>query len=443
MVNPPSPPPVAAPTVGTRLAGRYELVRFIARGGMAEVYEAVDGVLDRRVAVKLFRAAEAVDRQRFDGEVLLLASLSHPGLVGVYDAGEHGGDGFVVLELVEGPTLGQCLTERGALPPDEVVPLGVSLADALAYVHERGIVHRDLTPSNILCAPDGQPRLTDFGIARLLDTSRVTAPSTTVGTAAYMAPEQVEGRDVTPTADVYALGLVLLEALVGSPAFSGQPHEAAVARLVRDPDIPATVPAAWAELLRAMTARDAAARPSAREVYDRLRSLPATGALGAAASSVLVPAPEGAAPDPAMATTTLPAAESGIDLHADTVALAAVAASETSSALVPPRGGTAVMPAAMAPVTGGPPPARTRPAWHRGRGRWLALAAVALLAILALSAGSGGWTDPVVDARSATTTTTTAPAPVVTTAPPTTAAPVAPAPSGGGEGKGRGKGRKD
>jgi tRNA A-37 threonylcarbamoyl transferase component Bud32 len=436
VVNPTSSSPASAPTTGTVLAGRYELVRFIARGGMAEVYEATDRVLDRRVAVKLFRAAEAVDRQRFDAEVLLLASLSHPGLVAVYDAGEHGGDGFVVLELVEGPTLAACLAERGALPPAEVASLGERLADALDHVHERGIVHRDLTPSNVLCAPDGQPRLTDFGIARLLDTARVTAPSTTVGTAAYMAPEQLEGHDVIPAADVYALGLVLLEALVGEPPFSGQPHEAAMARLVRDPEIPTSLPAPWSDLLRAMTARSASDRPSARDVADRLRNLEEP--TEPARPPVVVPAPDGAVTDPALATTTLPVT-TGTDLHAETVPVPVVAASPPAGS-VPPRGGTTVMPAAMAPAA---PPPPTRRAWHRGRpAMWLALGLAALLAVLALSSGSDGWTGDAIDARTASTTTQPPAEPVVTTAAPTTtttAAPVAPAPK---PPKGKGKGKK-
>ena len=203
---------IAALGVGSVLAGRYELVRHIARGGMADVYEADDRQLQRAVAIKVFRAGATADRARFDAEVVVLAALNHPGLVQVYDAGEHEGDAFVVLDLVDGPTLAARLASGGPVPPAAAAEVGAQVADALAYVHDQGVVHRDVTPANVLCSPDGRALLADFGIARLIDTSRVTAAATTVGTAAYMAPEQVQGLDVTPAADVYSLGLVLLEA---------------------------------------------------------------------------------------------------------------------------------------------------------------------------------------------------------------------------------------
>jgi len=256
------------------LMDRYELCRRIARGGMADVFEAEDQQLCRRVAVKVFRGAAASDRVRFDAEAVTLAGLNHPGLVKVYDAGEHEGDAFVVLELVEGPTLATRLVEDGRPSHDDVATFGAQVADALAYVHERGVVHRDVTPTNILCGPDGRPRLADFGIARLIDTGRLTARGTALGTAAYMAPEQVLGHDVTPAADMYALGLVLLEMLTIRKAFVGSPREVAVARLARQPTIPSGIPEKWRGLIHDMTDLDASNRPSAAEVRDRLESMP-------------------------------------------------------------------------------------------------------------------------------------------------------------------------
>jgi hypothetical protein len=287
--------------VGTVLAGRYELVRHIARGGMGDVYEGIDRLLHRPVAVKLFRAAPRSDRDRFDAEVRLLAGLSHPVLVRVYDAGSHDDDAYVVLELIDGPPLSERL-QQGPVPPGEVATLASELADALAYIHERGVVHRDVTPANVLCGPDGRARLVDFGIARLLESPRVTATAVTIGTASYMAPEQVQGRDVTPAADVYALGLVLLEALSGRREYSGTVHEVVAARLARDPDTVTGVPEAWQALLRRMTSRDPARRPSATEVRDRARAMTAlpeqTGPLPMATAPLVVPEATGALTQP-------------------------------------------------------------------------------------------------------------------------------------------------
>jgi predicted Ser/Thr protein kinase len=259
--------------VGSVLADRYELVRHIARGGMGDVYEGLDRVLDRRVAVKVFRATMPADRSRFDAEVRVLASLNHPGLVPVYDAGSAGEDAFVVLELIDGPPL-RTRMDEGPLPAEDVREIAMGLAEALAYIHGRGVVHRDVTPSNVLCQ-DGRCRLVDFGIARLLDAPRMTSPQLAIGTAAYMAPEQVKGEDVTGAADVYSLGLVLLEALTGAKAFPGPAAETSIARLARDPDTVTSVPPAWQPILAAMTARDPMARPTAAQVAARLVTLPA------------------------------------------------------------------------------------------------------------------------------------------------------------------------
>ena len=153
--------------------------------------------------------------------------------------------------------------------------VGAAVADALAYVHQRGIVHRDVKPSNILVADDGRVLLGDFGIARLAGSTRLTTTQMTIGTAPYMAPEQVQGAEVGPGADIYALGLVLLEALTGARSFPGPAQEAALARLVRDPVVPADLPPGWAQLLRAMTARHPTGRPDAAAAAARLGALEA------------------------------------------------------------------------------------------------------------------------------------------------------------------------
>ncbi len=293
--------PLAAPHVGSVLADRYELVRHIARGGMGDVYEARDHLLQRPAAVKVFRSAPE-GRDRFESEVRILARLNHPGLVQVYDVGAHGDDAFVVLELVDGTPV-TCPSE--GCPPAEVARLGREVADALAYVHSQGIVHRDVTPSNVLCDRSGRVRLVDFGIVRLLDQPRVTSASITLGTPAYMAPEQVRGGDITPAADVYSLGLVLLELLTGRREFQGTVQEMVIARLARDPDTTTRVPEAWRPLLRRMLHRDATQRPSAAEVAARLGALAADDGLATApvpapdlAAPALVPAFDGSAPHP-------------------------------------------------------------------------------------------------------------------------------------------------
>lgn len=167
-----------------------------------------------------------------------------------------------MLQLVDGPSLREELV-AGPLPPADVASLGSLLADVLAHVHGRGLVHRDVTPANVLLDRHRCPRLADFGLARRLDSAGDTAPGGLVGTAAYLAPEQVRGGDVGAAADVWSLGLVLLEAVTGRREYGGGLVECAVARLHRDPRVPPAVPAPLAEVLVEMTAPHPAWRPSA------------------------------------------------------------------------------------------------------------------------------------------------------------------------------------
>ena len=240
---------------------------------MAEVLRARDTLLGRDVAVKVFR--DDLDRDRARAEMQTLAGLDHPRLVQVHDAGT----GYLVMELVDGPNLA---ARCGSLSPDEVASIGADVADGLAYVHARGVVHRDVKPANVLLSPTGA-KLADFGIARIVDSARQTGTGLTVGTAPYLAPEQVTGQPVGPPADVYALGLVLLECLTGRREYDGGAVECALARLHRQPEVP-VLPGPWSPLLRAMTARNPADRPTAAEVAATLRG-------GAAPATVATPLP--------------------------------------------------------------------------------------------------------------------------------------------------------
>lgn len=215
-------------TTDTLLGGRYRLLRQVAAGGMAAVWEGEDSVLGRRVAVKVLHSHLAVDdavRERFRREAIAVARLSHPSVVAIYDTGEDDGVAYLVMELVEGKTLRDLLREEGRLAVGFAVDIAAAVAAGLAVAHERGIIHRDVKPGNILVDPDGRARITDFGIARGkagtdLDED-LTSTGTIVGTAKYLAPEQVTGGVIDARTDVYALGLVLYEAVCGRPAFEG------------------------------------------------------------------------------------------------------------------------------------------------------------------------------------------------------------------------------
>ncbi len=234
-------------------------------------------------------------------EVLTLAALSHPGLVTVYDVGDDHGRAYFVMQLIEGDTLAQRI-RRGPLPLGDVIALGAALADALAYVHRRGVVHRDVKPGNVLLDADGRAHLSDFGIAAVRDAAPVTATGMVIGTASYLSPEQVRGESVTPAVDIYALGLVLLECVTGRREYPGNALEAAVARLHRRPVVPVGLPESLRTLLVAMTADEPGARPDADEVLAATRAV--SREVGLDAETVLSPAlmaaPTGAFPTSAV-----------------------------------------------------------------------------------------------------------------------------------------------
>ena len=267
---------------GARLPERYRIEHVIGRGGTAVVYAAHDTLLKRPVALKVFTAptdsAKVLREQQHEAQTL--AGLSHHALVTLFDAGVEDSDPdqphiYLVMERVEGPDLGQRL-RSGALTPIQVAYLGLDLCDALMYVHERGWLHRDIKPANVLLsdrASDTRLRgkLSDFGIATVLG-SAADDGEFTVGTAAYLSPEQVEGGVLAAPSDVYSLGLVLIQAVTGRVSFPGGVIESAFARLNRDPEIPESLPQRLASVLAAMTRRSPADRiplSDARDQFER------------------------------------------------------------------------------------------------------------------------------------------------------------------------------
>ena len=201
---------------------RYRRVRLLGHGGMATVELARDTELDRPVAIKRLAenlAANEEYKQRFLREARLAARLSHPNIVGVYDAGAENGVPFIVMEYVEGETVGDLLRRRGRLEPAEAVALALQACSGLETAHEAGLVHRDIKPQNLLITPEGTLKIADFGIARSLDGTQLTQAGTVLGTAGYLAPEQAAGEQVTAVADIYALGAVLYELLAGRPPY--------------------------------------------------------------------------------------------------------------------------------------------------------------------------------------------------------------------------------
>lgn len=264
------------------VGGRYRLGEVIGRGGMSSVYCARDENLGRDVALKLFapQSPDTDELKRQEAEIQLLATLNHPSLVTLFDAGidtriPDEPRPFLTMELVDGQDL-RSRIRHSPVPLDELAVIGAGLADALAYVHGLGIIHRDIKPGNILLVQTRpgeplRPKLTDFGIARIVDSTRLTATGTMVGTAAYLSPEQALGSPLTPATDIYSLGLVLLECIKQTMEYPGNAVESAVARLHRAPEIPDHVPSEWADLIRSMTALEPLERPSAAEVESALR----------------------------------------------------------------------------------------------------------------------------------------------------------------------------
>ncbi len=260
--------------VGQVLAGRYRLMELLGQGGMATIFRAHDAQLGRDVAVKVLRSEYGRDPAfvaRFRQEAQSAAQLNHPNVVNVFDYGMEGGDPFIVMELIDGGDLASVLRERGALEPLAAARIAQQVFEALAAAHGRGIVHRDIKPTNVLLTGSGRVKVADFGIARAFSEAQLTMPGTTLGSVHYFSPEQARGEMVTSASDVYSAGLVLFEMLTGRRAWSGDSAGAvAVARLAGDPPAPSSLRQGIPQILdiaaRRALARVPADRPTASDM---------------------------------------------------------------------------------------------------------------------------------------------------------------------------------
>jgi len=347
------------PVPGELLGDRYRLDDRIAEGGMGEVWQATDTVLGRDVAVKTLHAGRAGDpgfQTRFRHEARAMAVLHHPGVADVYDYGQtgDGADAYIVMARVEGQPLNQRIAERGRLTPAETMSIVAQAGRALDAAHQAGIVHRDVKPGNLIIKPDGTVVLVDFGVSRSAESAALTGAREVVGTALYIAPEQVS-KDVTgPLADVYALGVVAYHCLAGHPPFQGDSPIAVAMQHLQDepPPLPEDVPGPVRALVATAMAKDPAER------------FPSAAAMAAAAEQ---------ASEAGQTTAVLAAPALGGTAVGGT-ALGGTALGETAPLRPATRGDTAVLPAVLpaAPGAAGSPP---------GRRRTLLTAALALLVL--------------------------------------------------------------
>jgi beta-lactam-binding protein with PASTA domain/tRNA A-37 threonylcarbamoyl transferase component Bud32 len=251
------------------LSGRYELSNLVARGGMAEVYRAHDRLLDRPVALKILFPELSVDRsfvERFRREAQAAANLSHPNIVPVFDWGEDMGTYFIVMEYVDGRALSSILRTAGPLHPDRAAEIAADVAAALAYAHRHGVIHRDVKPGNVLITEEGTVKVTDFGIARAVNTEEsLTQTGAVMGTATYFSPEQAEGQGVDARSDIYSLGVVLFEMVTGRPPFLGDTPVAVASKHVREnPPLPRQINSAIPPALEAVIMKCMAKDPQHR-----------------------------------------------------------------------------------------------------------------------------------------------------------------------------------
>ncbi|UVE94078.1 serine/threonine-protein kinase [Dietzia sp. B32] len=446
---------------GAILSDRYRLLRLIATGGMGQVWEADDGVLDRHVAVKVLKAEYSSDPEfveRFRSEAKVTARISHPGIATVYDYGQIDDPAsgsplsYLVMELVVGEPLSDVLAREGTLPMRHTLDMLEQTGRALNAAHAIGLVHRDVKPGNILITPAGQVKLTDFGIAKSMGASAVTQTGMVVGTAQYIAPEQAMGHETSPAGDVYSLGVVGYECLAGRRPFVADSPVSVAMMHVRDapPPLPDSVPEPVRRVLAAAMAKDPGRRyPDGEAFAEAVADLragrdprppaafiaaagAAAGVAGATAATTVLPEGDpggvyrtGSIPDPTRAYTRA---------HPGTAAQPRTRGQQPAPAAHPPR----PRPTQAAPRRPSTPPVTSRPPQLGRRGSgcvgwflvlFVLVAVLTVAAVIALSNagvfGSGG----LFGRTTPTTPTTAAPATTVTTQAPAPAPEPPPTPT--------------
>ncbi|MFF3319248.1 protein kinase [Streptomyces sp. NPDC003035] len=312
-----------AELVGAVLGGRYRVTATIGRGGMGVVARAVDQVLHREVAVKVLRAftdasaAELADlRSRMEREAQAAARVRHSGVVTVHDVVEERGLPVIVMELVDGPSLDDLVTQRGPLDPREVASIGAKLMDALAAAHRAGVLHRDVKPGNVLLDRSGRVVLTDFGIAAMETTdgdamAKLTQSGQIVGSLDYLPPERAQGQEPGPASDIWSLGMTLYAAVEGTAAFRRTSAWSTLSAIVTEPLPEPRRAGALAPVLRALMAKDPHQRPDAAQAREMLEAVAAGGTVNPAPGSVQTPMP-GPVHTPAPAPAPGPAAPPGV-----------------------------------------------------------------------------------------------------------------------------------
>jgi len=266
-------------TKGQKINDRYEIIRSIGEGGMANVYLGYDTILDRNVAIKVLRGDLSNDEKfvrRFQREALSASSLAHPNIVEMYDVGEDDGTYYIVMEYVEGKTLKQLLKKRGTLTLSEAIDIMSQLTDGMAHAHDSYIIHRDLKPQNIMIKDDGQIKITDFGIAMALNATQLTQTNSVMGSVHYLPPEQASGKGCTIKSDIYSMGIIFYELLSGSLPFRGDNAVEIALKHMREPlpslreDHP-EIPQSIENIIRRATAKNPKNRyETAREMHEDL-----------------------------------------------------------------------------------------------------------------------------------------------------------------------------